>query len=214
MNTTNTLSFNANKKCIITMGPKQVSVGSVCMLPHSTLTRIISVKDIIICLNAGAKIREFISDKETIALTPHNFANIFNESHAKYLAKFNADIKSPVEKRETYLIDKADAPIPPKPVEQPKITETPEELTEQQKEEERADLEAVEARSEQMEEGSAELGVDVPSMVTEAEEETTEESPETEAEPEEEVEEEDTTEEETSEDQPRESRKNRKRNRH
>lgn len=211
MNTTNTLSFNANKKCIITMGPKQVSVGSVCMLPYSTLTRIISVKDIIICLNAGAKIREFISDKETIALTPHNFANIFNEFHAKYLAKFNADIKSPVEKRETYLIDKADAPIPPKPVEQPTIAETPEELTEQQKEE-RADLEEVKARAEEMKEKAAELGFDVPAMMEEAEEETSEEAPETEAEPEEEVEE-DTTEEETSDDQPRESRKNRKRNR-
>lgn len=222
--TNNTLPFSANKRCAIVMGPRQVAVGSVCMLPHSRLTRILSIKDIIMCLNAGAKVVEYISETETMPLDQSNFANVFSEAHLEFLKKFNANVKTPVEKRESYLIDVPDAPIPPAPVE------------EEKKEEEVPAEPEVEA----VKEPTAEVEEDVPSEEPEggadlqeeeiveseedfAEETTEEDSEEAEEaveEPTEELEE-DTVEEETVEpeeapveEQPKESRKNRRRNRH
>lgn len=232
--TNNTLPFSANKRCAIVMGPRQVAVGSVCMLPHSRLTRILSIKDIIMCLNAGAKVVEYISETETMPLNQSNFANVFSEAHLEFLKKFNTNVKTPVEKRESYLIDVPEAPIPPAPVE-----ETAKELTPQQ-EEEKAEVEAVKAAHEESLQKAAELGIEIPSEVTEGgadlqEEETiepeeavdetteedSEEAEESAEEPTEELEEEDTVEDEATETdespvetQPKESRKNRRRNRH
>lgn len=222
--TNNTLPFSANKRCAIVMGPRQVAVGSVCMLPHSRLTRILSIKDIVMCLNAGAKVVEYISETETMPLNHSNFANVFSEAHLEFLKKFNANVKSPVEKRESYLIDVPEAPIPPTPVE------------EEKKEEEvptEPEVEAVEEPTAEVEENvpseEPEGGADLQEEEAEPEEapveETTEEdceeAEESVEEPTEELEEENTVEEETTETdeapvetQLKESRKNRRRNRH
>lgn len=223
--TNNTLPFSANKRCAIVMGPRQVAVGSVCMLPHSRLTRILSIKDIIMCLNAGAKVVEYISETETMPLNQSNFANVFSEAHLEFLKKFNTNVKTPVEKRESYLIDIPEAPIPPAPVE------------EEKKEEEvpaEPEVEAVKEPAAEVEENipseEPEGGADLQEEeVTEPEEapvdktteEDSEEAEESVEEPTEELEEEDTVEEEATETdeapvetQPKESRKNRRRNRH
>lgn len=222
--TNNTLPFSANKRCAIVMGPRQVAVGSVCMLPHSRLTRILSIKDIIMCLNAGAKVVEYISETETMPLNQSNFANVFSEAHLEFLKKFNTNVKTPVEKRESYLIDIPEAPIPPAPVE------------EEKKEEEvpaEPEVEAVKEPAAEVEENipseEPEGGADLQEEVTEPEEapvdetteEDSEEADESVEEPTEELEEEDTVEDEATETdeapvetQPKESRKNRRRNRH
>lgn len=221
--TNNTLPFSANKRCAIVMGPRQVAVGSVCMLPHSRLTRILSIKDIIMCLNAGAKVVEYISETETMPLNQSNFANVFSEAHLEFLKKFNANVKTPVEKRESYLIDVPDAPIPPAPVEEEKKeeevpVEPKDEAVEEPAEvEENVPSEEPEGGADLQEEEIAESEED---FVEETTEEDSEEAEEAVEEPTEELEE-DTVEEETVEpeeapveEQPKESRKNRRRNRH
>ena len=223
--TNNTLPFSANKRCAIVMGPRQVAVGSVCMLPHSRLTRILSIKDIIMCLNAGAKVTEFISETETVPLNQSNFANVFSEAHLEFLKKFNANVKTPVEKRESYLIDIPEAPIPPAPVEEEKKEEEVpaepevEAVEEPAVEEEVPSEETTEGGADLQEEEIAEPEESPVEEATEEVSEEAEESVEAEEEPTEELEEaveEETTETEEApaETQPRESRKNRRRNRH
>lgn len=221
--TNNTLPFSANKRCAIVMGPRQVAVGSVCMLPHSRLTRILSIKDIVMCLNAGAKVVEYISETETMPLNHSNFANVFSEAHLEFLKKFNANVKTPVEKRESYLIDIPEAPIPPIPVEEekkeeevpaePEVEDVKEPATEV---EENVPSEEPEGGADLQEEAEPEEA-----PVEETTEEDCEEAEESVEEPTEELEEEDTVEDEATETdeapvetQPKESRKNRRRNRH
>ena len=220
--TNNTLPFSANKRCAIVMGPRQVAVGSVCMLPHSRLTRILSIKDIIMCLNAGAKVVEYISETETMPLDQSNFANVFSEAHLEFLKKFNANVKTPVEKRESYLIDIPEAPIPPAPVEEKKEEDVPAEPKDEAVDEPADEVEENVPSEEP--EGGADLQEEVAepeeAPVEEATEEASEEAEESVEEPTEELEEEDTVEDEASEtdeapvEQPKESRKNRRRNRH
>lgn len=223
--TNNTLPFSANKRCAIVMGPRQVAVGSVCMLPHSRLTRILSIKDIIMCLNAGAKVVEYISETETMPLNQSNFANVFSEAHLEFLKKFNTNVKTPVEKRESYLIDIPEAPIPPAPVEEEKREEeVPAEPEVEAVKEPAAEVEEENIPSEEPE-GGADLQEEVAESeeapVDETTEEDSEEADESVEEPTEELEEEDTVEDEATETdeapvetQPKESRKNRRRNRH
>lgn len=223
--TNNTLPFSANKRCAIVMGPRQVAVGSVCMLPHSRLTRILSIKDIIMCLNAGAKVVEYISETETMPLNQSNFANVFSEAHLEFLKKFNTNVKTPVEKRESYLIDIPEAPIPPAPVEEEKKEEdVPAEPEVEAVKEPAAEVEEENIPSEEPE-GGADLQEEVTepeeAPVDETTEEDSEEADESVEEPTEELEEEDTVEDEATETdeapvetQPKESRKNRRRNRH
>lgn len=230
----NTLPFSANKRCAIVMGPRQVAVGSVCMLPHSRLTRILSIKDIIMCLNAGAKVTEFISETETVPLNQNNFANVFSEAHLEFLKKFNVNVKTPVEKRESYLIDIPEAPIPPAPIEEEKKEEEEvpaepevESVEELDVEEEIPSEETTEGGADLQEEETSESEIEaveeepVESEKASVEEEPTEEVSEESEELTEELEEEDTVEDETTETdeapaetQPKESRKNRRRNRH
>jgi hypothetical protein len=219
--TNNTLPFSANKRCAIVMGPRQVAVGSVCMLPHSRLTRILSIKDIIMCLNAGAKVVEFISETETMPLDQSNFANVFSEAHLEFLKKFNTNVKTPVEKRESYLIDIPEAPIPPAPVEEKKEEEVPAEPKDEAVEEPADEVEENVPSEEP--EGGADLQEEVAepeeAPVEETTEEDSEEAEESVEEPTEELEE-DAVEDEATEtdeapvEQPKESRKNRRRNRH
>lgn len=101
-----TLPYSAKKKCIILMGARQVAVSSACLCPHTKTVRVITVQDIVRCLGAGARISEIINDKrDTKELNVKNAAYIFSDEHLEYLRRFNANIKTPVEKRESYLID-------------------------------------------------------------------------------------------------------------
>lgn len=109
-----TLPFSAKKRCLIKMGPKQTTVGSVALCPYSTTIRVLSIKDIRLCLGVGAKVVELRNDDIQTVLTIENFSEIFDEKHFEFIKKFNADIKTPVEKRESYLIDIPKEPIPPK----------------------------------------------------------------------------------------------------
>lgn len=107
-----TLPYSAKKKCIVKMGPRQVTVSSACLCPHTQTTRVISVGDIIKCLSAGAQVKEIINDKSETETLNHKTATfIFSEEHLEYLKKFNTNIRTPEMQRDSYLIDTPAAPI-------------------------------------------------------------------------------------------------------
>lgn len=181
-----TLPFSAKKRCRIKMGPKQVAVSSAALCPHSTVVRVISIKDIRLCLGVGAVVTELRNDNIETKLTINNFSEVFDEAHFEFLKQYNANIKTPVEKRESYLIDIPEKPIPPKKEEkkeEEKVEETTAEpaveVTEPEKVEEVA--EAL-APVEPEETPAEEVTTSVESEETESTEEVAAEEPVVEAE--------------------------------
>lgn len=128
-----TLPFSAKKKCIIKMGPRQVTVNSACLCPYTETLRVITVGDIVKCLSAGATVLEFTRESKNIAdiktLDIKNATYVFDEEHLEYLKKFNSDIRTPVMQRDSYLIDIPEAPkkteISETPVATSEVTEEP-----------------------------------------------------------------------------------------
>ena len=126
-----TLPFSAKKKCIIKMGARPVAVNSACLCPYTKTLRVVTVRDIVKCLSAGATVLEFTRDSKDFAdiktLDIKNAAYVFDEEHLEYLRKFNTDIRTPVMQRDSYLIDTPEAPkkteIPETPVVAPEVTE-------------------------------------------------------------------------------------------
>lgn len=191
-----TLPFSAKKKCIIKMGPRQVTVNSACLCPYTETLRVITVGDIVKCLSAGATVLEFTRESKNIAdiktLDIKNATYVFDEEHLEYLKKFNSDIRTPVMQRDSYLIDIPEAPkkteIPETPVatpeepkvEEPTVTEEPqvaeETVVEEPKEEVKVE-DTVEVTEEVTIEATTEEEAPAEETTEEVEESTEEEQP-------------------------------------